>query len=79
MGTYGGYSGLSPMVVVGFTPKGVRCSSTKSLHGISGRGGGVFAGERFVRSPSQIVLIETGDGTTLESRRPAGEEVTAAG
>ncbi|MCC3299658.1 hypothetical protein [Arthrobacter caoxuetaonis] len=79
MGTYGGYSGLSPMVVVGFTPKAVRCEPLKSLHGISGRGGGVLTGERLVRFPSQIVLVETGDGTTLESRRPDTTVESAAG
>ncbi|MCC3292367.1 hypothetical protein [Arthrobacter sp. zg-Y1110] len=76
MGTYGGYSGLSPMVVIGFNAKTVRCEPLKTLQGKSGRGGVVRTGERLVRFPAQIVLVETGDGSSIESRSHGGVEDT---
>lgn len=68
MGTYGGYSGLTRMTVTGFTPKSIRCESVSRLQGASGRGGMVGSGEQVIRSAHQIVLVATGDGTTIESR-----------
>lgn len=74
MGTYGGYSGLSRMAVTGFTPKSVRCEPATRLQGASGRSGFVGSGEQVLRSAHQIVLVATGDGTTIESRGPAARD-----
>lgn len=74
MGTYGGMSHLTRMIVTGFTPKSVRCEPLTRLQAASGRRGYVSSGDRLTRSSYQVVLVETGDGTSLESR--ASDDVT---
>lgn len=58
MTTYGGYSGLFAMTVVGFTPKQIRLKTNQTLYASSGRSGMVRQGETVTRHPSDVVLLQ---------------------
>lgn len=58
MTTYGGYTSMIAMTVVGFTPKQIRLKTNQTLYASSGRSGMVRAGETVTRHPGDVILVQ---------------------